>query len=126
MLSIGGALIGIGIAAVCAPSSGRRIASELPLKLDARVDLRVALFALAVGLVSGVASGFGRQSAARAPISTRSLKATESCGSPSRGWMRQALVVAQVAVALVMMVLSASSSRASAPRADPATASTTS
>ena len=34
------------------------------------------------------------------------LKATELRFARSRGWTRQALVVAQVAVALVMMVLS--------------------
>ena len=34
------------------------------------------------------------------------LKATELRFAASRGWIRQALVVAQVAVALVMMVLS--------------------
>jgi predicted permease len=107
VLSIGGALIGIGIAAVCASFiRSIEIASELPLKLDARVDLRVALFALAVGLVSGVASGLWPAIRGMRADLNAVLKATELRFAPSRGWMRQALVVAQVAVALVMMVLS--------------------
>src|SRR6185295_10926770 len=47
VLSTGGAIAGLGIAAACASFiRSIEIASDLPLKLDARVDLRVALFAL--------------------------------------------------------------------------------
>lgn len=107
VLSIGGALVGLGIASVCAwLIRSIEIASELPLKLDARVDLRVALFALAVGLISGVAAGLVPAIRATRADLNAVLKATELRFAPSRGWMRQALVVAQVAVALVMMVLS--------------------
>ena len=107
VLSIGGAILGLGIAAACARFiRSIEIASDLPLTLDARVDLRVVLFALAVGLISGVLAGL-----LPAIRSTRAelnavLKATELRFARSRGWTRQALVVAQVAVALVMMVLS--------------------
>ena len=107
VLSIGGAILGLGIAAACARFiRSIEIASDLPLTLDARVDLRVVLFALAVGLTSGVLAGL-----LPAIRSTRAelnavLKATELRFARSRGWTRQALVVAQVAVALVMMVLS--------------------
>ena len=107
VLSTGGAIVGLGIAAVCAPFiRSIEIASDLPLKLDARVDVRVGLFALAVGLMSGVLAGLlPAIRGARADLNTV-LKATELRFAPSRGWIRQALVVTQVAVALVMMVLS--------------------
>jgi putative ABC transport system permease protein len=107
VLSLGGALAGIGIAAMSASFiRSIEIASELPLKLDARVDLRVALFALAVGVVSGVASSLvPAMRGTRADLNAV-LKSTELRFAAARGWMRQALVVSQVAVALVMMVLS--------------------
>ena len=76
------------------------------MKLDARLDLRVALFAFAVGLTSGVLAGLlPAIRGTRADLNTV-LKSTELRFARSRGWMRQALVVAQVAVALVMLVLS--------------------
>jgi len=107
VLSTGGAIAGLGVAAVCASFiRSIEIASDLPLKLDARVDLRVGLFAVAVGVISGVLAGLlPAIRGTRADLNTV-LKATELRFARSRGWMRQALVVAQVAVALVMMVLS--------------------
>ena len=107
VLSTGGALLGLGIASVCTwLIRSIEIASELPLTLDARVDPRVALFALAAGLISGVAAGLVPALRGTRADLNAVLKATELRFAPSRGWMRQALVVAQVAVALVMIVLS--------------------
>ena len=107
ILLILGTIVGLGIAAACASFiRSIEIASDLPLKLDARVDLRVALFAMTVGLISGVVAGLlPAIRATRADVNTV-LKTTELRFARSRGWMRQALVAAQVAVALVMMVLS--------------------
>jgi len=107
VLSTLGAIIGLGIAAVSASFiRSIQIATDFPVKLDARVDLRVALFALAVGLMSGLFAGLlPAVRATRADLNAV-LKATEHRFAASRGWMRQALVAAQVAVALVMMVLS--------------------
>ncbi|HMF92840.1 MAG TPA: ABC transporter permease [Vicinamibacterales bacterium] len=107
VLSTLGAVLGLGIAAACASFiRSLEIATELPVMLDTRVDARVVVFALAVGVLSGVLAGalpsFRRT---RADLHTV-LKSTELRFAPSRGWMRQTLVVAQVAVALVMMVLS--------------------
>jgi predicted permease len=107
VLSTGGAVLGLGLAAMCASFiRSIEIASDLPLKLDARVDLRVALFALAVGLASGLLSGLLPAIRGTRADLNAVLKATELRFARSRGWTRQALVVAQVAVALVMMVLS--------------------
>ena len=107
VLSVGGTIAGLGIAAGCAWFiRSIEIASDLPLKLDARLDLRVALFTLAVGLLSGVLAGLlPAIRGTRADLNTV-LKNAESRFARSRGRMRQALVVAQVAVALVMLVLS--------------------
>jgi len=107
VLSIGGAILGLGIATGCARFiRSIEIASDLPLTLDARVDLRVVLFALAVGLTSGVLAGLLPAIRATRAELNAVLKATELRFARSRGWTRQTLVVAQVAVALVMMVLS--------------------
>ncbi len=107
VLSTAGAALGLGIAAVCAGLIGSiEIASDFPVRLETRVDVRVALFALGVGLASGLLAGLvPALRATRADLNTV-LKATELRLARSRGWMRQALVVAQVAAALVMMILS--------------------
>jgi len=107
VLSTAGALAGLTIAAGCAAFiRSIAIASELPLTLDARVDVRVALFALAVGLLSGVASGLAPALRTTRADLNHVLKTSETRLAPARGWMRRALVVVQVAVALVMIVLS--------------------
>jgi putative ABC transport system permease protein len=107
VLSIAGAGAGLGLAAACAAFiRSLEFATELPLSLDARVDLRVALFALAVGVLSGLVSGLLPAIRGTRADVNGVLKSTEVRFASSRGWMRQALVVAQVAVALVMMILS--------------------
>jgi len=107
VLSTAGAAAGLGLAAGCAAFiRSITIASDLPLQLDAHVDGRVAMFALAVGLLSGLLAGLlPAVRATRADLNAV-LKASEPRTAAPRGWMRQALVVAQVAVALVMMILS--------------------
>jgi predicted permease len=107
VLSTAGTIAGLGIAMACAWFiRSIEIASNLPLKLDARVDLRVVLFGFAVGVTSGVLAGLlPAIRSTRADLHTV-LKSTELRFARSRGRMGQALVVAQVAVALVMLVLS--------------------
>jgi macrolide transport system ATP-binding/permease protein len=107
VLSTVGALFGLLIADACASFiRSIEIATELPLTLDARVDLRVAVVALAVGVLSGVAAGVVPAIRRTRADGNTMLKTTELRFAPSPGWMRQALVVAQVAVALVMVILS--------------------
>jgi predicted permease len=107
ILSSVGTVAGLGIAAACASFlRSIEIASSLPLKLEAHVDLRVVLFAFAVGVASGVVAGLVPAiRGTRAELNTV-LKSTELRFAATRGWARHALVVAQVAVALVMLVLS--------------------
>ena len=107
VLSTGGTVAGLGIAAACASFiRSIEIASSLPLKLDARVDLRVVLFGFAVGLTSGVLAGLLPAIRGTRADLHAVLKSTELRFARSRGRMRQALVVAQVAAALVMLILS--------------------
>jgi predicted permease len=107
ILSSVGTLAGLGIATACAAFiRSIEIASSLPLKLEAHVDLRVVLFSFAVGVASGVVAGLvPAMRGTRADLNTL-LKSTELRFAATRGWARRALVVAQVAVALVMLVLS--------------------
>ena len=107
VLSTLGTIAGLGIAAWCASFiRSIEIASDLPLKLDARLDLRVVLFAFAVGLLSGVLAGLlPAIRGTRSDLNTV-LKSSELRFARSRGRLRQALVVAQVAVASVMLIMS--------------------
>src|SRR5262245_22383026 len=107
VLSVAGAIAGLGIAAMSASFiRSIEIASDFPVKLDTRVDARVALFAVAVGLAAGVFAGLLPAIRGTRADLNAALKATETRFAASRGWIRQALVVAQVAVALIMLVLS--------------------
>ena len=107
ILSSVGTVAGLGIATACASFiRSIEIASSLPLKLEAHVDLRVVLFSFAIGVASGVVAGLVPAiRGTRADLNTL-LKSTELRFAATRGWARRALVVAQVAVALVMLVLS--------------------
>ena len=107
LLSTAGTAAGLLIAAASARFiRSIEIATDLPLTLEAHVDLRVVLFAFAVGVASGVLAGLMPAIRATRADLNAILKTTELRVAGSRGWMRRALVVSQVAVALVMLVLS--------------------
>lgn len=107
ILAVLGSTLGLALAYFCADFiSAIEIASDLPLKMDARVDSRVALFGLAVGLLSGILTGVVPAIRASRPQLLTLLKATDGRSGRIRTWGRQVLVAGQVAVALVVLIIS--------------------
>jgi predicted permease len=101
LLAIGGALLGL----VLAPAVGAGLISFLPEAVDLRsgVDPRVFLFALAVALATGLLFGLvpALQASRAQPGFTLKEEATSVAGGLG---LRKALVVGQIALALILLV----------------------
>jgi len=107
-VSLAGGLVGLGLA--CA--SVRPLVALSPVELipafqDVRVDAPVLLFTFALATLSGVLFGLAPAlAAARSDLFavTRQAGAGRATGGPGRRRLQRALVVGQVAVALVLLV----------------------
>ena len=77
----------------------------IPIAIDAGLSLRVLAFSSAVSLAAGLVLGLlpGLQ-VSRADLVTPLKDGANMGGSARRGWVRQGLIVAQVALALVLLV----------------------
>jgi macrolide transport system ATP-binding/permease protein len=77
----------------------------IPLAIDAGLSLRVLIFSSLVSLVAGLALGLlpGLQSS-RGDLVAPLKDGAAMGGSARRGWLRQGLIVAQLALALVLLV----------------------
>jgi macrolide transport system ATP-binding/permease protein len=106
-IALAGGAAGLLFAGAGVPFLGRvQIPSDLPLVISLRIDRRVLLFSLAVSVFSAVLFGLvPALQAGRANLIT-GLKANDADSSRRRQlWGRNALVVVQVALSLVLMVV---------------------
>ncbi|MCU1277049.1 MAG: transporter permease [bacterium] len=76
----------------------------LPRSSEVALDARVLLFTIGVALVTGVAFGLAPALAASRPDLNEALKDGTRGTASSRGRLRKALVVAEVALSLVLLV----------------------
>lgn len=82
------------------------VPAPVPLNLALAVDARVLLYSFAISVVSGILFGIGPAWAASHPRLTRALKGEDALASPGRRInLRSVLVVAQVAMAVVLLTL---------------------
>ena len=109
VIAIGGGAVGLGIAyAAVRLFTSIPVPSDLPLKFSAQLDGRVMLFAACASILSTFLFGL-----APALISTRqdlvsALKATDAVSSKTgKPWGRNLLVGGQMALSLVLLVVSA-------------------
>jgi predicted permease len=107
LLSAMGAAAGIGVTYLGTQSLLRMVNfGEAPIRLDLTPDLRVLLFLGAIALVTGV--GFGMLPALRAtrvdPSPALQNGSRGGSGGPSRQRLSRALVVAQVALSLLLLI----------------------
>ncbi len=77
-----------------------------PMALDLNPDLRVLAYTLALTLLTGIVFGLAPAVHASRPDLNTALKAEGSASGTdrSRGWLRSALIVAQVSVCLVLLI----------------------
>jgi predicted permease len=104
VLGAGGALLGLIIAEVATASVSRLQGTVIPLLREVRVDSVVFTFTAMLAIVTGIA--FGLLPAVQTlGVDVRETLAEESRGSAGRrsGWLRRAVVVAELALACVLL-----------------------
>ncbi len=108
-IAIAGGLVSLPLAYGGAAFLGRiRVPTDLPFVLSIRVDERVMWFSLAVSLASVLLFGLVPALQASRTHLVPALKAADADSSgKQRLWGRNALVVAQVALSLVLIVVAA-------------------
>ncbi len=105
LLSLAGGGGGLFLAAwINALVSSIKLPTDIALIIDLRVDWRVMLFALAISLITGVLFGLLPALQSSRPDLVPALKDEKSMAGFRRSRLRNALVVVQVALSLVLLV----------------------
>ena len=104
-LSITGGLLGLLLTAVALPAVVRVLPDSLPRLNAVGIDTRVAGFALLLTFVTGILSSLAPAFAAVNTNLLESLKQSAPTGTQagSHQWLRSALVVSEIAIALVLL-----------------------
>lgn len=118
-----------GAGAVAVALAGRSLLAsivppiDLPTRMEIPLDWRVLSFALAAAVVSALVAGWApaRQAAHTELAAVVREEARSTTGTRRRGWLRDGLVIAQVAMSLLLLVCAALfiTSHARANRHDP-------
>ncbi|HTB98687.1 MAG TPA: ABC transporter permease [Terracidiphilus sp.] len=107
LLSVAGGLLGLGFAAVAIRLALRLLPDSMPRVNSIAMDSGVAAFALLLSLATGALCSLAPAFAALRTNLTESIKEGAGTGTEARshGWLRSALVVAEIAVALVLLTV---------------------
>jgi putative ABC transport system permease protein len=108
LLSIAGGLLGLAFAATAIRMSLHLLPGSMPRIDSISMDAGVVIFALLVSVVTGAMCSVAPAFAALRTNLTDSLKegARTGTGAASHSWLRSALVVAEIAIALVLLTVS--------------------
>jgi predicted permease len=106
VLSCSGAFLGLILAFAGTRALARLDAVSIPLLRDVRIDGMALGFTLAIALVTGIVFGLAPALQARGAALTNALKDASrgSTESGRRTWIRNALVVSEIAFACVLLV----------------------
>ena len=105
MLSLGGGLGGLFLAMwINALVSSLKLPTDLAFVIDLRLDWRVMTFGFVISLFTGIAFGLLPALQSSRPDLVPALKDEKSMAGFRRSRLRNALVVAQVALSLVLLV----------------------
>ena len=106
VLSSGGAILGLALALVGTRLLTRLDAVSIPLLRDVRVDAAALVFTIVVALITGLVFGVTPALQTSGPGITGALKDASrgSTGGRERAWIRNSLVVAEIAFACVLLV----------------------
>ena len=107
LLSMTGGLLGLAFAAAGLRTALRLVSDSMPRVDSIAIDTRVVLFALLLALAAGVLCSLAPGFAALRTNLIESLKegAKAGAGASSHSWLRSGLVVAEIAIALVMLTV---------------------
>lgn len=109
LVAVAGGLGGVAVAQTAAEFFNTiPIPSDLPIVFFATIDNRVLLFTLAVSLVSTLLFGLAPALRSTHPDLVRSLKAADAdSDGKKRFWGQNTIVAGQVALSLILLVISA-------------------
>lgn len=107
-LSVTGGAMGLGFAALALRVGKSMLPESLPRASEIGLDWQVAVFALLLGVVTGLLCGLVPAFAALRTNVNATLKEGGRTGSEGGGhaWLRSSLVVAEIAIALVLLTAS--------------------
>jgi predicted permease len=108
LLSLAGGLLGLALAGTAIRTALYLLPESMPRIDSISMDATVAAFALLLAMASGALCSLAPAFAALKTNLTESLKegARSGSGSSSHCWLRSTLVVAEIAVALVLLTVS--------------------
>jgi putative ABC transport system permease protein len=106
LLSMAGGVLGLACAAVAIRTTLHLLPASLPRINSVSVNPIVAGFALIVALATGIFCSLAPAVAALRTNLVTTLKEGAQAGSASHTWLRSALVVSEVAIALVLLTVS--------------------
>jgi putative ABC transport system permease protein len=108
LLSLAGGLLGLGLAAAGIRLALRYLPESMPRIDSISIDLRVVGFALLVAMISGILCSLAPGFAALRTNPMESLKEglRTGTGAASYTWLRSALVVVEIAIAIILLTVS--------------------
>ncbi len=107
-LGAGGGLLGLAFAAIAIRTTLHLLPESMPRVDSISIDATVAAFSLLLALATGVLCGLAPAFTALRTNLTESLKegAGTGTGTSIHSWLRSALVVSEIAIALVLLTVS--------------------
>ena len=107
LLSLAGGLLGLAFAAAIIRTTLHLLPESMPRVDSISLDAGVIIFALAIALATGVLCSLAPAFAALRTNLTESLKdgVRTGSGASNHSWLRSALVVAEIAIALVLLTV---------------------
>jgi predicted permease len=108
LLSVAGGLLGLAFAATAIRTALHLLPDSMPRVDSISIDATVAVFALLLALGTGALCSLAPAFAALRTDLTESLKegVGTSTGASSHAWLRSSLVIAEIAIALVLLIVS--------------------
>ncbi len=106
LLSFIAGVLGLAFAAIAIRAALHYLPASLPRVSSVSIDPMVAGFALLIAVATGVLCSLAPAFAALRTNLITSLKEGAQSGSASHTWLRSALVVSEVAIALVLLTVS--------------------
>ena len=105
VLSVGGGVLGLGLAAIALRVGLSLLPETLPRIQEVGLDGQVVLFAIVLSVLTGIVCGLAPAFAALRTNVNEALKEAGRTGTASRGhaWLRSALVVGEMSIALVLL-----------------------
>jgi putative ABC transport system permease protein len=108
LLSVTGGLLGLGLAAIALRVGVSLLPETLPRIKEIGLDGQVVLFAIALSVLTGVVCGLAPAFAALRTNINQTLKEGGRTGAAggAHAWLRSALVIGEIAIALVLLAAS--------------------